>query len=117
MLTVRRILDVADNSVIYLVCSGRNVLEQSASSADSIKVSELVSLLLDSLQDGFLSERSLIYDMRILSDLSSIMIDAYTHDLILIFKNADLGRSSARVDNKNLLHEIITPFGLHLYFD
>ena len=77
MFTVRRILDITDNSIIYLVCSGRNVLEKSASSADSIKVSELVTLFLDSLQDSFLSERSLIYDMRILSDLSSIMIDAY----------------------------------------
>ena len=91
MLTVRWILDIADNSVIYLVCTGRDVLEQSASSADSIKVSQLVTLLLDSLQDGFLSERSLIYNMRILSDLSSIMVDAYTHHLILIFKYADLG--------------------------
>ena len=112
MLAVRRVLDVADHCIIDSVCSGRNVLEESASAAYSVKVLETVAFLLDGFKDSFLSERSLVDDMRVLSYFGRIMVDAYTHYFILIFKNADLGRSSTRVDYKNSFHEIDTPFGI-----
>ena len=77
------------------------MLEESASSADSVKVVQLISVLFDGLKDGSLSERCLIYHVRVFCDLGSIVVDAYAHNFLFILEHADLGRGSARVDYKN----------------
>ena len=77
------------------------MFEKSASSADGVEVLKLIAVLFDRLEDGSLSERSLIYHMRVFRDLGSVMVYAYAHHFLFILKNADLCRSSARVDYKN----------------
>ena len=91
MLAVRRVLYVVDDRVVYLVSTGRDVLEKTASSADGVKIFELVSVLFYGLKNGFLSERSLIHHVRILRDLGRVMVDSHAHHFFFVFEYADLG--------------------------
>ena len=99
VLSVRRILDVSYDSVVYFVSPRRDVFEQSASAAYRVEVLKAITVVLDLAEDGFLSERSLVDDMGILGYLGSVVIDAYAHLLVLIVEHAYLRRSSARIDH------------------
>ena len=98
VLTIRGVLDIMDDRVMYFICTRRYVLEETTSSADGIKVLKLVAVLLYGLKDRRLSERSLVYHMRILGYLCRVMVDAHAHHFFFIFEYADLCGSSARID-------------------
>ena len=101
MLAVRRVFYVVYDCVIHLVCTRWNVLKESASPADSIKVLKFISIFTDGFKDSIFSEWCLIYHMRILCDLRSFVVNTHAHHFFFVLKYADFGRSRTRVDYKN----------------